>query len=147
MPFGSGLLSLPGRLLPSTRVAAHLGHRDLCQVLVAYGSLARSLVRQDVTFGISALQNPMALSLLQTCRNDCRCWKLLGCVLADTRGAWRPGLGSRVLAGGKTLASASDDRMVRLWNAATGAHRQTLETHQFISDLTFPEDVHHLKTD
>lgn len=30
---------------------------------------------------------------------------------------------------GTTLASASDDQTIQLWNTATGAHRQTLEGH------------------
>ncbi|RYP60388.1 hypothetical protein DL771_010531 [Monosporascus sp. 5C6A] len=41
----------------------------------------------------------------------------------------------------KTLASASDDKTVRLWDAATGAQRQTLKGHSdYVSAVTFSPD-------
>ncbi|KAK3942581.1 vegetative incompatibility protein HET-E-1 [Diplogelasinospora grovesii] len=42
---------------------------------------------------------------------------------------------------GQTLASASDDRTVRLWDAATGTPRHTLEGHSdWVSDVAFSPD-------
>ena len=38
---------------------------------------------------------------------------------------------------GKQLASALDDMMVRLWDAATGSLLQALEVDTFISELSF----------
>jgi hypothetical protein len=42
---------------------------------------------------------------------------------------------------GKTLASASHDATIRLWDTATGAHRQTLEGHgHWVSVVAFSPD-------
>jgi WD40 repeat protein len=42
---------------------------------------------------------------------------------------------------GQLLASASDDRTVRLWNPATGEHKQTLEGHtDWVSAVAFSPD-------
>ena len=47
---------------------------------------------------------------------------------------------------GKTLASASSDHTVRLWDTATGAHQQTIRTNQTLTNLVFSEDGQYLKT-
>ena len=42
---------------------------------------------------------------------------------------------------GKTLASAGDDRTVRLWDAATGEPRATLKGHEgWVSAVAFSPD-------
>jgi len=46
----------------------------------------------------------------------------------------------------KTLASASSDRTIRLWDAATGAHQQTIKTYQAHSIPVFSEDGQYLKS-
>src|SRR5256885_13668989 len=48
---------------------------------------------------------------------------------------------------GKMLASASGDETIRLWDAATGAHRQTFHVKQFLGILSISEDGQYLKTD
>src|SRR3569833_2579507 len=40
---------------------------------------------------------------------------------------------------------AAGDRMVRLWDAATDTHRQTLETSKTITRISFSDDSRHLK--
>jgi WD40 repeat protein len=47
---------------------------------------------------------------------------------------------------GKQLASGSDDRTVRLWDAATSAMLQTLETKATAYTLTFSTDGLYLQT-
>ena len=48
---------------------------------------------------------------------------------------------------GKQLASASYDRTVRLWDAATGSALQTLETDGALQELSFSSDGQYLNTD
>jgi|SRR3569833_440059 len=40
---------------------------------------------------------------------------------------------------------AAGDRMVRLWDAATDTHRQTLETSKTITRISFSDDSRHLR--
>ena len=42
---------------------------------------------------------------------------------------------------------ASDDKTVRLWDATTGAHQQTLEINQYLKSLSSSDDGRYLKTD
>jgi WD40 repeat protein len=47
---------------------------------------------------------------------------------------------------GKTLASGSQDQTIRLWDAATGTHQQTLEGHSsFVSAVAFSPNRKTLK--
>ena len=48
---------------------------------------------------------------------------------------------------GTTLASASDDGTVRLWDARTGGHKQTFEVGFIIERLSFSDDESCLHTD
>ena len=48
---------------------------------------------------------------------------------------------------GKLVASASDDRTIRLWNSARGASLQTLETGGNVHRLSFSIDGQYLLTD
>ncbi len=49
---------------------------------------------------------------------------------------------------GSTLASASDDKTVRLWDTATGTHRQTLEGHgDSVRAVAFSRNGQYLETD
>lgn len=43
-----------------------------------------------------------------------------------------------------TVASASYDRTVRLWNATTGTLQQTLEVHRDITILSFSQDSYRI---
>jgi len=48
---------------------------------------------------------------------------------------------------GKQVVSGSDDRTVRLWDAATGALQQTLEGHSdLVSSVAFSPDGKHIPT-
>ena len=48
---------------------------------------------------------------------------------------------------GTTLASASDDETVRLWDTATGAHKQTPNVDVIVHQLSFSSDGSCLHTD
>ena len=48
---------------------------------------------------------------------------------------------------GKLLASASGDTTVRLWDPATGACQQTLDSYPEITELSFSRDGQYLKSE
>jgi WD40 repeat protein len=47
---------------------------------------------------------------------------------------------------GKTLASGSDDKTIKLWDAGSGALRETLEVGGFVTTISFSEDGYFLFT-